>query len=89
MRAYRFDSHGGLDGLRLHDEPVPAPQRGEVLLRVKAVSLNYRDIAIPLGRYVREAKTGLVPCSDAVAEVVEIGEGVADYRPGDRVVGTF
>ncbi|MGV0071258.1 zinc-dependent alcohol dehydrogenase family protein [Mycobacterium colombiense] len=89
MRAYRFDSHGGLDGLQLHDEPVPAPQRGELLLRVKAVSLNYRDIAIPLGRYVRKAKVGLVPCSDAVAEVVEIGEGVADYRPGDRVVGTF
>lgn len=89
MRAYRFDSHGGLDGLQLHDEPVPSPQRGELLLRVKAVSLNYRDIAIPLGRYVRKAKVGLVPCSDAVAEVVEIGEGVADYRPGDRVVGTF
>ncbi|GAB1815721.1 zinc-dependent alcohol dehydrogenase family protein [Mycobacterium sp. MUNTM1] len=89
MRAYRFDYHGGLDGLQVHDEPVPSPQRGELLLRIKAVSLNYRDIAIPLGRYVRKAKAGLVPCSDAVAEVVEIGEGVADYRPGDRVVATF
>ena len=79
MRVYRFDNYGGLDGLHLHDEPVPSPQRGEVLLRIKAVSLNYRDIAIPLGRYVRDAKPGLVPCSDAAAEVVELGEGVDDY----------
>ncbi|MDT7719248.1 MAG: hypothetical protein QOE94_259 [Mycobacterium sp.] len=89
MRVYRFDNYGGLDGLHLHDEPVPSSQRGEVLLRIKAVSLNYRDIAIPLGRYVRDAKPGLVPCSDAAAEVVEVGEGVDDYRPGDRAVSTF
>ena len=89
MRVYRFDNYGGLDGLHLHDEPVPSPQRGEVLLRIKAVSLNYRDIAIPLGRYVRDAKPGLVPCSDAATEVVELGEGVDDYSPGDRAVSTF
>ena len=58
-------------------------------MRIKAVSLNYRDVAIPLGGYVRDAKPGLVPCSDAAAEVIEVGEGVADYRPGDRVIGTF
>ena len=79
MRVYRFDNYGGLDGLHLYDEPVPSPQRGEVLLRIKAVSLNYRDIAIPLGRYVRDAKPSLVPCSDAAAEVVELGKGVDDY----------
>jgi NADPH:quinone reductase-like Zn-dependent oxidoreductase len=45
----RFDHAGGLEGLRLHDEPVPSPQRGAVLLRILAVSLNYRDVAIPLG----------------------------------------
>ncbi|WP_269473719.1 zinc-dependent alcohol dehydrogenase family protein [Mycobacterium noviomagense] len=86
---YRFDHFGGLDGLQLHDEPVPSAQRGELLLRVRTVSLNYRDIAIPLGRYVRDSKTGLVPCSDAAAEVIEVGEGVDDYRPGDRVIGAF
>ncbi|WP_374023764.1 NAD(P)-dependent alcohol dehydrogenase [Mycobacterium sp. HNNTM2301] len=89
MRVYRFDNSRGLDGLEIHDEPVPSPQRGELLLKVHAVSLNYRDVAIPLGRYVRQSKSGLVPCSDAAAEVVEIGEGVDDYRPGDRVIGIF
>lgn len=89
MQVYRFDNSRGLDGLDLHDEPIPSPQRGELLLKVLAVSLNYRDIAIPLGRYVRESKSGLIPCSDAVAEVVEVGEGVDDYRPGDRVISLF
>ncbi|OBI84889.1 NAD(P)-dependent alcohol dehydrogenase [Mycobacterium sp. 1245805.9] len=89
MRVYRFDELTGLDGLRVHDEPVPSPQRGELLLRIRAVSLNYRDVAIPLGRYVRESTPGLVPCSDAAAEVVEVGEGVDDFLPGDRVVSAF
>ena len=70
MRAYRFDNSQGLDGLQVHDEPTPSPQRGELLLKIRAVALNYCDIAIPLGRYVRDSTTGLVPCSDAAAEVV-------------------
>jgi NADPH:quinone reductase-like Zn-dependent oxidoreductase len=89
MRVYRFDELTGVDGLRLHDEDVPRPQRGELLLKVLAVSLNYRDIAIARREYVRPAATGLVPCSDAAAEVVETGEGVEDYGVGDRVLGTF
>jgi NADPH:quinone reductase-like Zn-dependent oxidoreductase len=89
MRVYRFDNSRGLDGLHLYDEPVLSPQRGELLLKIRAVSLNYRDIAIPLGRYVRDSKSGLVPCSDAAAEVVEVGEGVDDYCSGDRVVSLF
>jgi NADPH:quinone reductase-like Zn-dependent oxidoreductase len=89
MRVYRFDNSRGLDGLHLYDEPVLSPQRGELLLKVHAVALNYRDIAIPLGRYVRDSKSGLVPCSDAVAEIVEVGEGVDDYCSGDRVVSLF
>jgi NADPH:quinone reductase-like Zn-dependent oxidoreductase len=49
MRSFRFDTLS-LDGLRLHDEPVPRPQRGELLLRIHAVSLNYRDLALLAGR---------------------------------------
>jgi NADPH:quinone reductase-like Zn-dependent oxidoreductase len=89
MRAYRFDRLDGLDHLTLHDEPAPQPQRGEVLVKVHAVSLNYRDIAVPLGRYVWDAKPGLVPCSDAAGEIVAVGQGVGAFKPGDRVVSLF
>ncbi len=91
MRVYRFASFDGLDGLQVRDEPVPSPQRGELLLKVHAVSLNYRDIAIPLSHYVRDSKINLVPCSDAATEVVEVSENVDDYRASasDRVVRAF
>ena len=89
MRAWRFDEFHGLDGLRLHEEPTPAPQRGEVLLRVRAVALNYRDVAMPLGLYPAPSEPGHIPTSDAAAEVVAVGEGVQLFQPGDRVIGSF
>ena len=89
MRAWRFDEFRGLEGLNLHDEPMPAPQRGELLLRIGAVSLNYRDIAMPLGHYPVPSEPGHIPTSDAAATVMAVGEGVRLFRPGDRVVGSF
>ena len=89
MRAWRFDEFRGLDGLRHHDEPIPVPQRGELLLRVRAVSLNYRDIAMPMGRYPVASEPGHIPTSDAAADVVAVGDGVHLFRPGDRVIGSF
>ena len=88
-RAYRIDHLNGLDGLRLHTETVAEPQRGEVLVRIRAVALNFRDIAPALGRYVWDAKPGLIPCSDAAGEVIAVGERVTDFRVGDRVISTF
>ena len=89
MRAWRFDELSGLDALRLHEEPNPTPQRGELLLRIRAVSLNYRDIAMPLGRYPVACEPGFIPTSDAAADVVATGEGTCRFRPGDRVIGSF
>lgn len=89
MRVYRFDELNSFDDLKIHDEVKPQPQRGELLLKVHAVSLNYRDLAVVLGRYVRSSKLGLIPTSDAACEVVEVGEGVTAYKPGDRVVSAF
>ena len=89
MRTYRFDRLTSLDDLALHEEPTPTPQRGEVLVKIHAVALNYRDIAPALGRYVWASKPGLIPCSDAAGEIVEVGEGVTAYAPGDRVISTF
>ncbi|MBS0331126.1 MAG: NAD(P)-dependent alcohol dehydrogenase [Proteobacteria bacterium] len=89
MRAYRFDDGFRLESLRARDEPMPKPQRGEVLVAIRAVSLNYRDVALVLGRYVQNAVPGLIPCSDAAGEVVAVGEGVVGFAPGDRVISTF
>lgn len=89
MRAYRFDDFNSLDSLRAHSEADPRPQRGEVLVSVHAVSLNYRDVAILRGRYTRQAFPGLIPISDAAGEVVEVGEGGKAFAVGDRVIGAF
>ncbi len=89
MRAYRFDEPKSLDALRAREEPAGEPQRGEVLVKVRAVSLNYRDIALILGRYVWDAVPGLIPCSDAAGEIVAVGEGVKGFKPGDRVISIF
>ncbi len=89
MKAYRFDSFNSLDDLRLREEANPRPQRGEVLIRIHAVSLNFRDIAMVRGRYPRACRPGFIPVSDAAGEVVETGEGVEAFRVGDRVIGAF
>jgi NADPH:quinone reductase-like Zn-dependent oxidoreductase len=78
-----------VSNLRIHMEEMPRPQRGELLLRVHAVSLNFRDLAVVLGRYPQAARPGLVPASDAAAEVVAVGEGVEVFRSGDRVISAF
>ena len=89
MKAYRFDSFDSLDDLRLRDEADPQPQRGEVLVRVHAVSLNFRDLAMLRGRYPRKCVPGLIPTSDAAGEIVALGEGVTSFKVGDRVIGAF
>jgi len=89
MKAYRFDDFSSLDDLRLHDEAEPRPQRGELLIRVHAVSLNYRDVAMVKGRYPRAVKKGLIPTSDGAGEVIAVGEGVTAFKVGDRVISTF
>ncbi len=89
MKAYRFDTLNGLEDLRVREEPDPRPQRGELLIRVHAVSLNYRDIAMVFGQYPRAHYPGLIPTSDAAGEVVAIGEGVRAFKVGDRVINAF
>jgi NADPH:quinone reductase-like Zn-dependent oxidoreductase len=79
----------GFDGLALEEATAPGPAAGEVLLRVRAVSLNYRDVLIARGEYDPRLKLPLVLCSDAACEVVAVGEGVTDVRVGERVTPIF
>lgn len=79
-----------LDGLKLVEAEKPVPGPGEVLVRVRACSLNYRDQIIPLGLYMGGAvDRDTVPLSDGAGEVEAVGPGVTSVRAGDRVSGTF
>lgn len=91
LKAYRIHEPRGVDGLAVDELPSPEPGPGEVLIRVRAVSLNYRDLMILKGQYARASSLPLplVPCSDGAGEVVGVGPGVARFQPGDRVAGCF
>ena len=89
MKAYRFDDFARLDALRLHDEADPRPQRGEVLVRVRAVSLNYRDLAMVRGRYPRAREEGVDPDERRRGRDRRgrrRRRGLQGRRPGDRGV---
>jgi len=89
VKAYRLHDFTGLDDLKLREEDTPHPQQGEVLVRVHAVSLNFRDIAMLRDRYPLPHRKGLIPTSDGAGEVVEVGAGVDDLKVGDRIMGIF
>ncbi|MGC2301597.1 MAG: NAD(P)-dependent alcohol dehydrogenase [Acidobacteriaceae bacterium] len=88
MKAWRIPSFG-IDKLELATLPDPQPQRGEVVIKVHAVSLNYRDLMAVEGRYNPKMHLPRIPCSDGAGEVVAIGEGVTRVKVGDRVAGIF
>lgn len=69
--------------------PIPTPKAHEVLVRIHAVSLNFRDYAIVSGRYPLPLKENLVPGSDMAGEVVAVGEGVDEWQVGERVTANF
>jgi NADPH:quinone reductase-like Zn-dependent oxidoreductase len=88
MKAYQVITQTGPAGLKMVDLPEPRPGAGQVLVRVRATSLNYRDLMVVHNRYGR-VPLPLVPLSDGAGEIVAAGEGVARWKPGDRVAGTF
>jgi NADPH:quinone reductase-like Zn-dependent oxidoreductase len=88
MRAVEVGGFG-LDTISLVERPVPRPGPGEILIRIKAATLNYRDLAIVHGSYKPGHPRPYVPCSDANGEVVELGAGVKRFKVGDRVVPTY
>lgn len=70
-------------------EPVPQINSYEVLINIKAVSLNYRDLVIANGKYPFPVKDKAVPCSDGAGVVEAVGESVNNFKKGDRVFGNF
>ncbi|WP_127531818.1 zinc-dependent alcohol dehydrogenase family protein [Paenibacillus kobensis] len=89
MKAYALQDGFGIENVKEVDRPIPVPARGEVLLRMKAVSLNARDITIINGYYDPNLKEPLIPVSDGVGEIVALGEGAGKFKIGERVSPTF
>ncbi len=86
MKAFEIQEFGNLV---CTERPQPQPKFGEVLVKVTAVSLNYRDILMVKGLYNPHLPLPVIPCSDGVGEVISVGEGVTRVKPGDRVAGIF
>ena len=86
MRAFQI-SQFGLENLLSVELPEPAPGAGEVLIRVQAVSLNFRDLMMVRGQYDPKLHFPRIPVSDGAGEIVEIGAGVTRLHVGDRVTG--
>lgn len=91
MRALEAAPPYGLDNLSVVERPDPKPGPGQVTVRMKALSLNYRDLLMVNGMYSRGSAEGgaLTPFSDGCGIVEAVGEGVTRVKPGDRVASMF
>lgn len=90
MRAWEIGPRNagerGIGGLRLTERPAPVAGPGEVLVRVIAAGLNYRDLMVLRGHYGSGLPEARIPLSDGMGEVIALGEGVSGLAPGDRVI---
>jgi NADPH:quinone reductase-like Zn-dependent oxidoreductase len=84
MRAYQLTPNGGIDGIVAVERPEPTPGPGELLIGVRATSLNYRDLLL-----ARRSAQPVIPLSDGAGEVLAVGAGVTGFAAGDRVAGCF
>jgi len=88
MKVWQLRAQTGPMALEMVELPEPTPGPGQVLVRVQAASLNYRDQMVADGRYGR-VSLPLVPLSDGAGEIAAVGAGVTRWKAGDRVAGTF
>jgi NADPH:quinone reductase-like Zn-dependent oxidoreductase len=91
MKAYQIPKGGaGIESVKQIERPDPGkPGHRQVLVKVHACALNFRDLGIVRGSYRMPVRDNIVPLSDGAGEVVEVGPGVARFKAGDRVAGNF
>jgi NADPH:quinone reductase-like Zn-dependent oxidoreductase len=89
MQSYEFTGFGDAAGLKRRERAVPDLKSNQILVRVRATSVNYRDVMVLNGTYPVPARVGLVPISDGAGEVCAIGQEVVRFAVGDRVAGTY
>lgn len=88
MKAWQI-RHFGLDALEQVECPVPEPGPHDLLVRIGAASLNYRDSLVIDGTFVPDLALPFVPASDGAGQVIAVGKDVSRFRVGDRVIGTY
>src|SRR6185312_12075493 len=91
MRAYQLPKGGaGIEALARVERPdPPKPAHRQVLVRLRACSLNFRDLGIVRGTYRMPVRENIIPLSDGAGEVVAVGGGVTRVKVGDQVAGCF
>jgi len=90
MRAYQLPKGGaGIEALTLVERPDPKPAYRQILVKIRACSLNFRDLGIVRGSYRMPVRDNFIPLSDGAGEVIEAGPGVTRFKVGDRVAGNF
>jgi NADPH:quinone reductase-like Zn-dependent oxidoreductase len=89
MKAYELRASFGIDSVVPVDRPEPRPGQRQVVVRMKAFSLNYRDLLVIKGLYNPKLRLPLVPLSDGAGVVEAVGDGVTRVKVGDRVAGIF
>ena len=87
MKLIRLRAPGGLENMKLVEEDQPEPRSGELLVRIRACSLNAHDDFVIRGTF--PSANGRIPICDGAGEVISVGEGVDEFKVGDNVVSTF
>jgi len=88
MKAYEIQEFG-VENLKLVERPQPEPGHDEVLIKLRAWSINFRDLLVVKGHYNPKMPLPRIPFSDGVGEVAAVGAGVTRVKVGDRVAGAF
>jgi NADPH:quinone reductase-like Zn-dependent oxidoreductase len=90
MRVFQVEGNWGIENLKIRMRPDPKPGPGQVLLRMRASSINYRDPIVPMKAYGSQSgELPLIPVSDGVGDVIEIGTGVTRVKVGDRACPAY
>ena len=88
MKAYELNEFG-IDKLTQVELDMPVAGEGEVLVKIHAASLNFRDVMVSTGTYNPRMRLPAIPLSDAAGEVVDVGPGAAKWKLGDRICSTL
>lgn len=88
-KQWTVTPNGQWEGLKCIEAPIKEIGPKDCLVKIDAVSLNYRDVAIPMGTYPLASRDGVVPCSDGAGAVIAVGESTSRFKVGDRVCTAF